>query len=48
MKHKAVSESHTELIELMVPAYANFGGNVHGGTLLSLMDKAAYDKFVNG
>ena len=42
MKHKAVSESHTELIELMVPSYANFGGNVHGGTLLSLMDKAAY------
>jgi acyl-CoA hydrolase len=42
MKHKAVSESHTELIELMVPSYANFGGNVHGGILLSLMDKAAY------
>jgi acyl-CoA hydrolase len=26
----------------MVPAYANFGGKIHGGTLLSLMDKVAY------
>jgi uncharacterized protein (TIGR00369 family) len=26
----------------MVPAYANFGGKVHGGVLLSLMDKVAY------
>ena len=26
----------------MIPSYANFGGKVHGGTLLSLMDKVAY------
>jgi acyl-CoA hydrolase len=26
----------------MVPTYANFGGKVHGGNLLSLMDKVAY------
>jgi uncharacterized protein (TIGR00369 family) len=26
----------------MIPAYANFGGKIHGGTLLSLMDKVAY------
>jgi acyl-CoA hydrolase len=39
---KPVSASQTELIELMVPGYTNFGGNVHGGVLLSLMDKAAY------
>lgn len=26
----------------MIPAYANFGGRVHGGILLSLMDKVAY------
>lgn len=26
----------------MVPTYANFGGKVHGGTILSLMDKVAY------
>ncbi len=42
MPLKPVSASQTELIELMVPSYANFGGNVHGGILLSLMDKAAY------
>jgi uncharacterized protein (TIGR00369 family) len=42
MQLKPVSASQTELIELMVPSYANFGGNVHGGILLSLMDKAAY------
>ena len=26
----------------MVPSYANFGGKIHGGILLSLMDKVAY------
>jgi acyl-CoA hydrolase len=26
----------------MLPSYANFGGKVHGGILLSLMDKVAY------
>jgi uncharacterized protein (TIGR00369 family) len=39
---KPVSHSRTTLTELMIPAYANFGGRVHGGTLLSLMDKVAY------
>ncbi len=37
-----VSYSRTTITELMVPAYANFGGKIHGGTLLSLMDKVAY------
>ncbi len=41
-KFKAVRESQTVLTELMIPAYANFGGKVHGGILLSLMDKVAY------
>jgi uncharacterized protein (TIGR00369 family) len=27
---------------LMIPSYANFGGKIHGGILLSLMDKVAY------
>jgi acyl-CoA hydrolase len=40
--YKNISESETELTELMIPSYANFGGKVHGGTLLSLMDKVAY------
>lgn len=30
------------LTELMIPAYANFSGKIHGGILLSLMDKVAY------
>lgn len=37
-----VAYSRSTITELMVPAYANFGGKIHGGTLLSLMDKVAY------
>ena len=37
-----VSHSKTTITELMIPSYANFGGKIHGGILLSLMDKAAY------
>lgn len=40
--YKAVKYSQTTISELMVPAYANFGGKIHGGLLLSLMDKVAY------
>ena len=39
---KPVSYSRVTLTELMIPAYANFGGKIHGGILLSLMDKIAY------
>ncbi len=39
---RSVSDSETVLTELMIPSYANFGGKVHGGILLSLMDKVAY------
>jgi uncharacterized protein (TIGR00369 family) len=39
---KPISASRTTITELMIPAYANFGGKIHGGILLSLMDKAAY------
>lgn len=39
---KKVSDSQTQLTELMVPIYANFGGKIHGGQILSLLDKAAY------
>jgi uncharacterized protein (TIGR00369 family) len=42
MTGHTVSYSQTTLTELMIPAYANFGGKIHGGTLLSLMDKVAY------
>ena len=42
MKKKTVSDSEVTITELMIPSYANFGGKVHGGILLSLMDKVAY------
>ncbi|MFT4030878.1 MAG: acyl-CoA thioesterase [Siphonobacter sp.] len=42
MEAKPVSYSQTTITELMIPAYANFGGKIHGGILLSLMDKVAY------
>ena len=42
MEYKKVSDSEVVLTELMIPSYANFGGKVHGGIILSLMDKVAY------
>lgn len=42
MEAKSVKFSQTTLTELMIPSYANFGGKIHGGILLSLMDKVAY------
>jgi len=39
---RPVSRSRTTLTELMVASYANFGGKIHGGILLGLMDKVAY------
>ena len=39
---KQVTASQTTITELMIPSYANFGGKIHGGILLSLMDKVAY------
>ncbi len=41
-KFRSVAYSHTTITELMIPAYANFGGKIHGGIILSLMDKVAY------
>jgi uncharacterized protein (TIGR00369 family) len=40
--YKSVHFSRTVITELMIPSYANFGGKIHGGILLSLMDKVAY------
>ncbi len=39
---RSVAHSRTTLTELMIPSYANFGGKIHGGIILSLMDKVAY------
>jgi acyl-CoA hydrolase len=42
MPAKPVKDSQTTITELMIPSYANFGGKIHGGILLSMMDKVAY------
>jgi len=39
---KSALDSETIYTELMIPSYANFGGKIHGGILLSLMDKVAF------
>ena len=39
---KPAKSSETTITELMIPSFANFGGKIHGGILLSLMDKVAY------
>lgn len=39
---KPVGDSQITLTELMIPSYSNFGGKIHGGHILSLMDKVAY------
>lgn len=39
---KPVGSSQITLTELMIPSYSNFGGKIHGGHILSLMDKVAY------
>jgi len=39
---KSVEESQVVITELMVPNHANFGGKIHGGYILSLLDKIAY------
>jgi uncharacterized protein (TIGR00369 family) len=39
---KSSEESRITLTELMLPSYSNFSGKIHGGFILSLMDKAAF------
>lgn len=38
---KKVSESQVEVVEYMMPEHANPVGNVHGGTIMKLIDNAA-------
>lgn len=40
--YKRAAESQIIMTELMQPHHANFGGKVHGGHILSLIDKVAY------
>lgn len=42
MKPKSPKESETVLSEVMMPVYANHYGNVHGGTIMKLVDDAAF------
>lgn len=39
---KSTLESEIVLSELMLPSYSNFSGKIHGGFILSLMDKTAF------
>lgn len=40
--YKAIDESQVTLSELMIPSNSNFSGRIHGGYILSLMDKVAF------
>jgi len=41
-KFKSASESQVSLTQLMLPSHSNFGGKVHGGHILNLMDQIAF------
>jgi len=42
MKEKPVSQSQTQMAQLMMPDDANHAGFIHGGVILSIADKVAY------
>lgn len=42
MDAKKVSDSKTEMSQLMMPQHANMAGTVYGGTILSIADSVAY------
>ena len=39
---KTKRESRLTITELMLPSHSNFGGKIHGGHILSLMDQIAF------
>ena len=41
-KFKTALESRLTITELMLPSHSNFGGKIHGGHILSLMDQIAF------
>ncbi len=41
-KYKSVNDSTLSITELMQPSHSNFGGKVHGGYILNLMDQIAF------
>lgn len=40
--YKSVEESKIQFSELMLPSNTNFGGKIHGGYILKLMDQIAF------
>src|SRR3989338_11078813 len=42
MKEKKVSESRTEMSQLMLPQHANIAGTIYGGAILFIADSVAY------
>jgi uncharacterized protein (TIGR00369 family) len=42
MDFKHHGESNVIISELMLPSHSNFGGKIHGGYILSLMDQIAF------
>lgn len=41
-KFKTAKESQVSITQLMLPSHSNFGGKVHGGHILNLMDQIAF------
>ena len=41
-KFKTAKQSRISITELMLPSHSNFGGKVHGGHILNLMDQIAF------
>lgn len=41
-KYKSALDSQVAITELMLPSHSNFGGKVHGGHILNLMDQIAF------
>ena len=41
-KFKHVKDSQVDISELMMPSHSNFNGKIHGGYVLSLMDRIAF------
>jgi acyl-CoA hydrolase len=42
MEYKKVEASQVVITELMQPSHSNFGGKIHGGYILGLMDQIAF------
>lgn len=40
--YKTVAESEIQMSQLMLPTHANFGGKIHGGYILYLLDQIAF------